>query len=112
MAQMEASLKLIKPRPDFTLGKHVDIILIPVRCFVAKILLMDFALSQHQKWHKGCWQLPFYTLHWLKLPIASLCEGEGENSRGWINLLRDAPSREYAPLGLVDCQSRPRSRGM
>ena len=81
MAQMEAWLKLIKPRPDSTLGKDVDIVPVPVRCFVVKISMMDFALLQHQKWHEGCWEVPFDTLQWSKFPNTSLCEGEGENLR-------------------------------
>ena len=67
---MEVWLKLIKPMLDSTLGKGVDIVPVPVRCFIVKI--MDFALLQHQKWHEGC----FATVQWSKLSIASLCEGE------------------------------------
>ena len=81
MAKMEAWLKLIKPRLESTLGKGVYIVPLPVRYFIVKILMMDFALPEHQKWHKGCWQLPFDTIQRLKLPIASLYGDEGENLR-------------------------------
>ena len=37
MAQMEAQLKLIKPRLDSTLGKGIYIVPVPVRYFVVKI---------------------------------------------------------------------------
>ena len=84
--------KLTKPRQDSTLENGLDDDPAPSQYCEVVTLVRDCELLPPQKWHEGCWLLPFGSQRWLKWPNVCLCEGGVEHLRLHSQRTREDPS--------------------